>query len=169
VVRARGRSRILRGATLGPLTRGFAFIHRRSIRAAVIAFCAITSPVVAYGAGYALLHATLLRSVPAANSHLPRPPETIRLVFSEQVVPELSQISLASPDGKASALKVANDPHDVHVLVGRVGEMASGLYKVTWRVLSADGHAVGGSFSFAVQARTRCVEHRTSLSRFRNE
>ena len=152
MVRARGRSRILRGATLEPLIKGFAFFHRRSIRAAVIALCAITSPVVAYGAGYVLLHATLLRSVPAANSHLPRPPETIRLVFSEQIVPELSQISLTAPDGKATVLKVANDPHDVHVLVGQVGEMASGQYKVIWRVLSADGHAVSGSFAFAVDS-----------------
>jgi copper transport protein len=146
------------------LIRGFTFFHRRSIRTAVIAWCAITSPVVAYGAGYALLHATLLRSVPAANSHLARPPETIRLVFSEQVVPELSQISLTSPDGKATVLKVANDPHDVHVLVGRVGEMASGRYKVVWRVLSADGHAVSGSFVFATDSGTAAKPGLTASS-----
>ena len=95
------------------------------------------SPVVAYGAGYALLHATLLRSVPAANSRLSKPPETIRLVFSEQVLPELSQISLTAPDGKATVLKVANDPHDVHILVGQVGELVGGRYKVVWRVFGA--------------------------------
>ena len=131
---------------------GSVFSRRRSIRAAAIALYAMMSPVIAYGAGYALLHATLLRSVPAANSRLSKPPETIRLVFSEQVVPELSQISLTAPDGKATILKVANDPHDVHVLVGRVGERANGQYKVVWRVLSADGHAVSGSFSFSVES-----------------
>ena len=146
------------------MIKGFAFFHRHSIRAAVIALCAITSPVVAYGAGYALLHATLLRSVPAANSHLSRPPETIRLVFSEQVVPELSQISLTSSDGKAAVLKVANDPHDVHVLVGQVGEMASGQYKVIWRVLSADGHAVSGSFAFAADSGTAAKSALTASS-----
>jgi len=110
------------------------------------------SPVIAYGAGYALLHATLLRSVPVANSRLSKPPETIRLVFSEQLVPELSQISLTAPDGKATVLKVANDPHDVHILVGRVGELVSGTYKVVWRVLSADGHPVSGSFAFTLES-----------------
>jgi len=146
------------------LIRGFAFFHRRSIRAAVIALCAITSPVVAYGAGYALLHATLLRSVPAANSRLSKPPETIRLVFSEQVVPELSQISLTAPDGKATVLKVANDPHDVHILVGQVGELVSGGYKVVWRVLSADGHPVSGSFAFTLQSSNSASLAPTSSS-----
>jgi copper transport protein len=131
---------------------GSAFCRRRSIRAAAIALCAMLSPVIAYGAGYALLHATLLRSVPAANSRLSKPPEAIRLVFSEQVVPELSQISLTAPDGKATVLKVANDPHDVHILVGQLGELVSGPYKVVWRVLSADGHPVSGSFAFTLQS-----------------
>jgi copper transport protein len=83
------------------------------------------------------------------------PPETIRLVFSEAVVPELSQISLIGPDGKARLLQVATDPHDVHVLVGRVGSISMGEYKVAWRVLSADGHPVGGSFSFFLQSGSR--------------
>jgi copper transport protein len=99
-----------------------------------------------------LLHATLLRSTPAANSHLTTPPETIRLVFSEQVVPEMSQITLGRPDGSSVLLKVANDPHDVHTLVGTVpGGSTSGRYKVAWRILSADGHPVGGSFTFALE------------------
>lgn len=74
----------------------------------------------------------------------------IRLVFSEQVVPELSQISLVAPDGKATPLKVMNDPHDVHTLLGGVGAISSGNYTVVWRVLSADGHPVAGAFSFVI-------------------
>jgi copper transport protein len=98
-----------------------------------------------------LLHATLLRSTPAAKSHLAKPPDAIRLVFSEQVVPELSQITLVRPDGGSTQLKVANDPHDVHTLVGRVdGAITGGLYKVSWRVVSADGHPVGGTFAFSL-------------------
>lgn len=100
----------------------------------------------------ALLHATLLRSTPAANSKLAKLPETIRLVFSEQVIPELSQIALIRSDSTSIQLQVANDPHDVHTLVGRVASAwTSGTYKVSWRVLSADGHPVAGSFSFFVK------------------
>ena len=122
------------------------FFRRRRIKAPAIALCLTLLPVIAYGANRSVLHATLLRSTPGANSRLSRPPATIRLVFSEQVVPELSQISLVAPDGKASPLKVANDPHDVHTLVSSVGAIPRGSYKVVWRVLSADGHPVGGEF-----------------------
>ena len=128
------------------------FSRRRSIGAAAIALCLAFSPCVSYGAGRALLHATLLRSTPAANTHVAKLPETIRLVFSEQVVPELSHVTLVGPDAKAVVLPIATDPHDVHTLVGRVGPSSAGRYKVIWHVLSADGHAVGGTFEFTVDA-----------------
>lgn len=126
--------------------------RRRLLRAATIVLCLALCAAVAHATTRVLLHATLLRSTPAANSHLTEPPETIRLVFNEQVVPELSQITLVRPDGSSAQLQVADDPHDVHTLVGRVaGELTSGRYKVSWRVLSTDGHPVGGSFSFSIE------------------
>lgn len=114
------------------------------------------SPAVAYG-GRALLHATLLRSVPRANSVLKTPPETVRLVFSEPVVPELSQIALVRRDAQkvvidSVRLPVASDPHDVHTLIGRVSGMRAGRHIVMWRVLSADGHPISGNFAFVVES-----------------
>ena len=127
------------------------FIDRRPIRAAIVALGLVTLIGVAAGATTVLLHATLLRSTPAANARLTAPPKTVRLVFSEQVVPDLSQISLVGADGNSISLKVANDPHDVHVLVGNVDTpLAGGSYKVVWRVLSADGHPVGGNYAFSL-------------------
>jgi len=134
------------------LIEAFGFSRRRSIGAAAIALGMALSPVVSYGAGRALFHATLLRSTPAANSHVAKLPETIRLVFSEQIVPELSHVTLIGPDAIAVVLPVATDPHDVHTLVGRVGPSPAGRYKVIWHVLSADGHPVGGTFEFTVDA-----------------
>lgn len=142
----------MRGPALDSLITPFSYDRRRSIRAAAIFICLALCAAVAQAATRVLLHATLLRSTPAANSHLTKPPETIRLVFSEQIVPELSQITLGRPDGSNSQLRVASDPHDVHTLVGSVvGELASGRYKVSWRVLSSDGHPVGGSFTFSLE------------------
>jgi copper transport protein len=71
------------------------------------------------------------------------------LVFSEPIVASLSHISLVGR-GTTFQLNVATDPHDVHVLVGTVGSLTPGEYKVVWHVLSADGHPVGGTFSFAI-------------------
>lgn len=127
------------------------------IRAASIAICLIVSPLVGYAPTGALLHATLLRSSPAANSRLAQPPDTIRLVFSEPVVPALSQISLTDSAGNTRKLEVAGDPRNVRILVGRVGPILRGEYKVSWRILSADGHPIGGSFSFFVESSSAII------------
>jgi copper transport protein len=132
---------------------GLSLDRCRSMKAAT-ALCLILSPLVGYTSVGALLHATLLRSSPAANSRLAQPPETIRLVFSEPVVPALSQISLIDSGGKAQPLHVTGDPRNVRILVGRVGPIPSGQYKVSWRILSADGHPILGTFSFFVESAT---------------
>ena len=107
---------------------------------------------IARAATLVLLHASLLRSSPAANSHLAKPPETIRLVFSERIVPELSQITLGQPDGRSIQLPVVLDPRDAHTLVGTVvGSLPSGRYEISWHVVSADGHPVGGTFTFSIE------------------
>ena len=131
---------------------GFPRSHdRRSERAAIVLLFLVLLAGHAGVASGARLHATLLRSSPAAKSRLAVAPDTIRLVFSEQVVPELSQISIVGTDGRSISLKVANDPHDVHTLVSRVAvALGSGTFKVVWRVLSADGHPVGGNYEFTV-------------------
>jgi copper transport protein len=128
------------------------YLRRRPARVATIVLCAMAVTTPASALARALLHATLLRSTPAANSHVAKFPDAIRLVFSEQIVPELSQITLVLANGDSARLKVANDPHNVHVLVGTdLGAgRPNGLSKVVWRVLSADGHPVGGNFSFTV-------------------
>jgi copper transport protein len=126
------------------------FDRRRLLGVAAIVLCAATIAMPARAVARSLLHATLLRSTPSANSRIAKSPESIRLVFSEQIVPDLSQITLVGPNGDSASLKVANDPHDVHVLVGSGLRALSGPYKVVWRVLSADGHPVGGAFTFTV-------------------
>jgi copper transport protein len=142
--------------------------RRRSIRAAAILLCVTLSPAAVYGSR-ALLHATLLRSVPKANSVLKVPPESVRLVFSEAVVPDLSQITLVRRDARkividSVRLPVANDPHDVHTLVGRVGALPAGRYMVAWRVLSADGHPISGSFAFLLETGSPGIAGQTSSS-----
>jgi copper transport protein len=167
MVRAGRWSLILRGVALDVLSAA-RVSRRRSRRAAVIALWLTLSPVVAYG-GRALLHATLLRSVPRANSVLKTPPETVRLVFSEAVVPELSQIAVVLRDAKrvvidSVRLPVANDPHDVHTLIGTVSGLRAGRHTVMWRVLSADGHPISGNFAFVVESGSPEIAAPTSSS-----
>jgi copper transport protein len=45
---------------------------------------------------------------------------------------------------------VALDPHDVHALIARLPTVSDGAYRVEWSTVSADGHAVSGSYVFRV-------------------
>jgi copper transport protein len=96
-------------------------------------------------------HAALVSSSPAAGSRSPTSPETVRLVFSEPMEPNLGRVTLTGSDGRVVTLRVAGDPRDVHSIIATVpGTLAAGAYRVRWRVVSADGHPIGGTFSFGV-------------------
>ncbi|MEO8334406.1 MAG: copper resistance protein CopC [bacterium] len=97
-------------------------------------------------------HATLLRSEPAAGSHLAASPSLVRLVFSEEMEPALAQLMLVGGDGHSVKLASTGDPHDVNAIVAPVSGLAVGAYRLRWRVVSADGHPVEGSFTFTVGA-----------------
>jgi len=47
-------------------------------------------------------------------------------------------------------LRAGADPRDVHAVIAPVDALGPGTYKVEWRVVSADGHPVDGTFSFTV-------------------
>jgi copper transport protein len=98
----------------------------------------------------ALAHATLVSSDPRANSVLTSSPGQIRLVFSEELEPTLARVSLVDGDGHTIPLAPSGDPHDVHALIAPVDHLADGAYRVVWRVVSADGHPVDGSFVFRI-------------------
>ena len=95
-------------------------------------------------------HATLVSSEPAANSRLASSPTRIRLVYSEPVEGKLAKVSLLPSPGTPIVLRAGADPRDVHAVIAPVDSLAPGTYKVEWRVVSADGHPVDGTFTFAV-------------------
>ncbi|MDQ3244596.1 MAG: copper resistance protein CopC [Gemmatimonadota bacterium] len=76
-------------------------------------------------------HATLLRSTPGAGQLIATSPSMIRLVFSEQIVGDMSSIHLVSADGTRSRLQTMVDPRDVHALVAVSPPLPSSSYRVT--------------------------------------
>ena len=98
----------------------------------------------------AAVHATLVSSEPAANSRLASSPTRVRLVFSEPIEGKLGRISLHPTTGATITLRAGADPRDVHAVVAPVEALAPGSYRVDWRVVSADGHPVDGTFVFAI-------------------
>lgn len=93
-------------------------------------------------------HATLLASTPASGAVLPTTPAEVVLAFSEPVRPVSGGVTVLAPDGtQASARpRVRGDTVVVPLRAGR----ATGSYLVSFRVVSADNHPVGGSVVFSV-------------------
>lgn len=96
-------------------------------------------------------HASLVGSAPAAGSILSAAPAQAQLRFNEPVSPLV--LKIIQPDG--SALDI--DPQHVRTLsdglqISLPGLPQQGAYALSWRVVSADGHPVGGSVAFSIGA-----------------
>ena len=95
----------------------------------------------------AFAHASLVRAEPADGAVLAQPPATLRLTFNEPVSPLV--IRLIGPGGEVISPAVAAENNTVTLTPPRLRQ---GSYVLSWRVISADGHPVGGSLLFSVGA-----------------
>jgi len=97
----------------------------------------------------AFAHAALVGADPADNAVLAEAPARLSLTFSEPVSPLV--LSLVKPDGTSVRLSgvysagatLEIDPPD---------KLGRGTHVLSWRVVSADGHPVGGSLLFSIGA-----------------
>lgn len=111
--------------------------------AAIVLVAAIAAP------GQAFAHAALVTTEPTDGAVLAQSPGRFSLTFSEPVSPLV--LALVRPDGtpvpltsfrlNAQTLDIDN-PH----------RLGSGTHVLSWRVISADGHPVGGSVLFSIGA-----------------
>jgi copper transport protein len=100
--------------------------------------------------GIAGAHAALLRSEPAANAFVQRPPGQILLGFSEPVDSRQSGLQLLDASGRA--LAIANpDFSGAGTITVQLPALQPGIYNVLWFNLSrVDGHSLRGSFPFTI-------------------
>lgn len=97
-------------------------------------------------------HDTLVRSTPAANARLSRPPTELRLTFTTAVEPRVSRVQLLGPDSLQVSLgELARHPDSARVLLVPIaGPLVAGVHTVVWQIVGADGHPVRGSYRFTV-------------------
>ena len=95
----------------------------------------------------AFAHATLLRAEPADGAVLVEPPRALKLTFNEPVSPLVMRI--IAPGGQTIAPQVSADNATVTVVPPTLQQ---GTHVLSWRVVSADGHPVGGSLVFSIGA-----------------
>ncbi|MCG6114738.1 MAG: copper resistance protein CopC [Mesorhizobium sp.] len=98
----------------------------------------------------ALAHAVLLGTEPHADEVLDATPASIQLRFNEPVQPVVFRLLDAA--GNTLVDTDAARAVDQRVELPTGGDLPEGGYIVTWRVVSADSHPIGGSFRFAVGA-----------------
>lgn len=97
----------------------------------------------------ALAHAALNSSIPADGGVSATAPAQIELVFSEPVSP--LALRLIGPDGVGRPLDRFVLKDSTVVITAPVG-LVNGTYAVSWRVVSEDGHPVGGTLVFSIGA-----------------
>jgi copper transport protein len=94
-------------------------------------------------------HASLIRSEPADRAVVAQPLATLKLTFNEPVSPLV--LRLIGPTGEAIA--VDEIIKDGNAIIGTLPTvLPQGTYLVSWRVISLDGHPVGGALTFSVGA-----------------
>jgi copper transport protein len=88
-------------------------------------------------------HASLVRAEPADGALLAEPPASLRLIFNEPVTPLVMR--LIAPDGTVATVDAASENTTVTI---KPSALRRGTHVLSWRVISADGHPVGGSLVF---------------------
>lgn len=92
-------------------------------------------------------HAALVSADPAPGAVLEQAPDLAVLVFNEPV--SVTALRLIGPGGPARDV-APMDAGGRRIRVPLPGGAARGAYLLSWRVVSADGHPVGGTLDYAV-------------------
>ena len=99
----------------------------------------------------AFAHAALIKTDPADGAVLAQGPAQFSLTFSEPVSPLV--LTMVRPDGTPTPL-TSFRLTDQTVEIDNPQTLGSGTHVLSWRVISADGHPVGGSLLFSIGAPT---------------
>jgi copper transport protein len=119
-----------------------------------LAFALALLMPLAYAPG-AFAHASLLQAQPADGAVLPSAPAALTLTFNEPVAPLVMR--LIGPGGEAVALaRVAAE--NATVTIDPAESLRRGTHVLSWRVISADGHPVGGAVVFSIGVPSRTSE-----------
>ncbi|WP_328690008.1 copper resistance protein CopC [Streptomyces phaeochromogenes] len=103
----------------------------------------------AVAAPQAAAHTELDISSPGANAQLAGLPPRVTLTFSDAMTQKYAKVAVTAPDGTSAA---SGEPQVSGKTVTLALEPTSGAgrYTVGYRVVSADGHPVSGSYTFTV-------------------
>ena len=101
--------------------------------------------------GAASAHAVLVKAVPAEGARLSSAPKQVVLVFNEKIESATQSLQVLDQTSEQVASKgAAVVSEDEKTLTLDLPALKENLYTVTYKVISADGHPVSGSYVFVV-------------------
>ena len=116
----------------------------------------------------AAAHTSVVKTVPEYKSTLTEMPQAISIEFTDVLMTlgekKVNSIELTSPDG--SLVAIESTAIDQRTLTVQLPEQSyqDGTYLVSYRVVSADGHSISGSYELylnapGTSATTTTTEH----------
>lgn len=97
----------------------------------------------------AAAHDVLIATAPKAHSTVGAPRSTVRLTFNDAVQTSFAEVVVTDRAGDELSIGKPDVVDDT--VTQRIKPFpAGGAYRVSWRIVSADGHPVSGTFTFTV-------------------
>ncbi len=123
--------------------------------AALLVVLAAVAGLVLGAAGPASAHATLVATDPVEGAVLAEAPDEVTFTFNESVIGVPTGVRVFDAEGAevASTASVSGS----QLLVSLDEEVDTGTLVVVWRLVSEDGHPIGGSLTFSVGAPSATV------------
>ncbi|MGC4971681.1 copper resistance CopC family protein [Streptomyces sp. DT199] len=127
-------------------------IDRRAARTAA-RFLVVPAALaaLAVAAPQAAAHTELESSSPGEGAALAGQPPRVTLTFSDPMTQKYAKVAVTGADGK-SAAEGRPQVDGKTVTLALKADAPAGRYTVGYRVVSADGHPVSGSYAFTVKA-----------------
>ncbi|WP_242497176.1 copper resistance CopC/CopD family protein [Nocardioides oleivorans] len=116
----------------------------------------LTSLLVLGSAAPASAHATLVSTDPAEGAVLDAAPDQVTFTFNESVIGVPAGIQVFDATGAVVASTAT--VREAELVVELEDDVGEGTLVVVWRLVSADGHPIGGSLSFSVGEPSAVVD-----------
>lgn len=131
--------------------------HRRAAHLLLAALLLpLTLLLVVGSASPASAHVTLSSTDPVEGAVLETVPDQVTFTYNESVIGEPKGVQVFDATGAVVASEVSVSKSKL--VVDITGEVGEGTLVVVWRLVSEDGHPIGGSLSFAVGAPSDVVD-----------
>ena len=121
------------------------------MRNLAIAAILVAAAVQVVFAGAAHAHATLVSSEPADGAVIAAAPSRLTLTFNEPVAP--LALRLLAPNDTSTVVQ-ATAERETSLVITLPSRLSNGTHVLSWRVVSLDGHPIGGTVVFSVGAPT---------------